>query len=316
MEVLQTIKELFDPTFERVGDSDLKYALKRELLFNLYCFACAVYPEYAAKPCNTLFEYGICFLIEPERHPDYAKDKPEFVHTAASSDVLAVGGRWYERKGKYFIKYDYGSPLFDKLVLNGVIPPDDREPIDSLSLYAAVYCVCNLFKDLRALWYTYYFYLDATNEPVDEEYDEKLFAMLHEEKIYKEACEVEGSMLIGDEAELVGADKLLNWYKPFMDLRRNYIFEVFEKRMAKGDIDFVCEYSTALLNCYPESTNLMNWNAAARTEQVVKSRDVNALKALVEDLREYSKYTDSPVIKKYLQLAELMKKNIDANGGK
>ena len=96
-----------------------------------------------------------------------------------------------------------------------------------------------------------------------------------------------------------------------MDLRCDYIFEVFEKRMAKGDIDFVCEYSTVLLNCYPESTNLMNWNAAARTEQVVKSRDVNELKALVEDLREFSKYTDSPVIKKYLQLAELMKKNID-----
>ena len=314
MEIIQTIKELFEPTFERVGDSDLKYALKRELLYNLYCFACAIYPEYVAKPCNTLFEYGCCFLIEPERHPDYAKDKPEFVHTAASSDVLPGGGRWYERRGKYFIKYDYGSTLFDKLVLSGVIPEDDRAPIDGLSLYAAVYCVCNLFKELAPLWFTYYFYLNATNEPVDEEYDDKLFGMLHTEQIYKDACEFYGSMLIGDEAELMGADKLLSWYKPFMDLRREYIFEVFEKRMAKGDYDFVCEYSSALLGCYPESVALMNWNAAARTERVVKNKDVGELKELIDDLREYSACTDSPVIKKYLKLAVLMKKNIDSSG--
>ncbi|MDE7164693.1 MAG: hypothetical protein K2O04_04635 [Clostridiales bacterium] len=311
MEISQTIKELFEPTFECVGDSELKYQLKRELLYNLYCFACAIYPEYVANPCNTLFEYGCCFLIEPERHPDYEEGKSEFVHTAASNDALPGGGRWYERKGKYFIKYDYGSPLYNKLVLSGVIPPDDREPIDSLSLYAAVYCVCNLFKDLRPLWFTYYFYLDATNEPVDEEYDEKLFDMLHDEKIYKAACEVAGSMLIGDETELEGAEKLLNWYKPFMDVRRECIFEVFEKHMASGDVDFVCEYSGVLLSCYPESVGLMNWNAASRTERVVKLRDAAELKVLVDDLREYSKYTDSPVIKKYLKLAVLMKKNID-----
>lgn len=314
MEIIQTVKELFEPTFERVGDSDLKYALKRELLYNLYCFACAVYPEYVARPSDTLFEYGCCFLIEPERHPDYAEGKPEFVHTAASSDVLPGGGRWYERRGKYFIKYDYGSPLFDKLVLSGVIPEDDRAPIDGLSLYAAVYCVCNLFKDLAPLWFTYYFYLNATNEPVDEEYDDKLFSMLHTEQVYKAACEVYGSMLIGDEAELMGAEKLLAWYKPFIDLRREYIFDVFEKRMAKGDVDFVCDYSSALLGCYPESVALMNWNAASRTERVVKNKDVKELKALVDDLREYSSCTDSPVIKKYLKLAVLMKKNIDASG--
>ena len=311
MEVLQTIKELFEPTFERVGDSELKYTLKRELLYNLYCFACAVYPEYVAHPSNTLFEYGCCFLIEPERHPDYAPDKSEFVHTAASSDVLPGGGRWYERKGKYFIKYDYGSPLYERLALSGVIPEDDRQAIDSLSLYAAVYCVCNLFKDLSPLWFTYYFYLDATNEPVDEEYDDKLFAMLHTEKVYKQACEVAGSMLIGDETELMGADKLLKWYKPFIDLRREYIYEVFERRMSKGDVDFVCEYSSAMLACYPEATALMNWNAAARTERVVQKKDAQELKELIDDLREYSKYTDSPVIKKYLKLAVLMKKNID-----
>lgn len=314
MEISQTIKELFEPTFERVGDSDLKYALKRELLYNLYCFACAIYPEYVGSPCNTLFEYGCCFLIEPERHPDYVQGKPEFVHTAASNDVLPGGGRWYNRGGKDFIKYDYGSPLFDKLVMNGVIPPDDRAPIDSLSLYAAVYCVCNLFKDLRPLWFTYYFYLDATNEPVDEEFDEKLFTLLHDKQIYKDACEVAGSMLIGDEVELAGADKLLNWYKPFIELRREHIFDVFEKHMAIGDADFVCEYSGILLNCYPESVGLMNWNAASRTERVVRLKDEAELKALVDDLREYSKYTDSPVIKKYLKLAVLMKKNIDGGG--
>ena len=311
MEISQTVKELFEPTFESIGDSELKYSLKRELLYNLYCFACAVYPDYVAHPSNTLFEYGCCFLIEPERHPDYAEGKPEFIHTAVSNDVLPGGGRWYERKGKYFIKYDYGSPLFDRLVTCGVIPEDDRQPIDSLSLYAAVYCVCNLFKQLRPLWFTYYFYLDATNEPVDEEYDEKLFELLHAEKIYKAACEVEGSMLIGDETELIGADKLLNWYKPFIDLRREYIFDVFECRMANGDSDFVCEYSSAMLGCYPESVGLMNWNAASRTERVVKLHDENELKKLVDDLREYVKYSDSEVLKKYLKLAVLMKKNIE-----
>ena len=312
MEIKQTVTELFEPTFEAVGDSELKYELKRELLYNLYCFACAVYPDYAAHPKNELFEYGCCFLIEPERHPDYEKDKPEFNHAAASNDVLPSGGRWYTRGGKHFIKYDYGSPLYEKLVLNGTIPPDDRKPIDGLSLYAAVYCVCNLFKELRPLWFTYYFYLDATNEPVDEEYDEKLFELLHDKKIYEGACEVHGSMLIGDETELVGAQKLLRWYKPFMELRRTYIFDVFEKRMQSGDVDFVCEYSTVLLNCYPESVQLMNWNAASRTERVVKTHDVEELKELVNDLRDYAKFTDSAVIKKYLKLAVLMKKNVEA----
>lgn len=313
MEIRQTVNELFGPTFERIGDSDLKYALKRELLYNLYCFACAIYPQYVGEPCNTLFEYGCCFLIEPERHPDYSPDDPVFVHTAASDDVLPSGGRWYCRGGKYFIKYDYGSPLFKKLALSGVIPPDDREAIDGISLYAAVYCVCNLFKDLRPLWFTYYFYLDATNEPVDEEYNEKLFELLHTQPVYNDACEVIGSMLIGDEAELAGSDKLLNWYKPFIDHRRKNILDVFEKHMARGDVDFVCEYSSALLCCYPEWVALMNWNAASRTERVVRLRDENELKALVDDLREYAKYTDSPVIKKYLKLAVLMKKNIDGD---
>ncbi|MCH5164962.1 MAG: hypothetical protein J1G01_00990 [Clostridiales bacterium] len=310
MEVKDTVGELFDPTFEAIGDSDLSYAQKRSLLYNLYCFACAVHPEYVAMPDNTLFEYGCCFLIEPERHPDYKKDNPEFVHTAASADVLPSGGRWYKRRGKDFIKYDYGSPLFDRLVVSGVIPPQDREPISQISLYAAVYCVCNLIKKLRPLWYTYYFYLDATNEPVDEEFDEKLFTLLHDKEIYKQAAEVRGSMLIGDEVELLGADKLLNWYKPFIDLRREYIFEVFEKHMQGGDAQFVAEYSNALLSCYPESVGLMNWNAAARTEIVVRSRDAAALTELIRDLKEYEK-CGSATVKKYLQLAELMKKNID-----
>ena len=42
--------------------------------------------------------------------------------------------------------------------------------------------MCNVFKELRPLWFTYYFYLDATNEPVDEEYDEKLFSLFTDAK--------------------------------------------------------------------------------------------------------------------------------------
>ncbi|MBD5132532.1 MAG: hypothetical protein HDT28_08125 [Clostridiales bacterium] len=314
MDIRDTVRELFDPTFEAVGDSDLSYDQKRTVLYNLYCFACAVYPEYVGSPCNTLFEYGCCFLIEPERHPDYSKDNPEFVHTAASSDALPSGGRWYKRRGKDFIKYDYGSALFDRLVMSEVIPPADRKPIEQISLYAAVYLVCNMFKTLRPLWYTYYFYLDATNEPVDEEFDDKLFELLHDKAIYKQATEVRGSMLIGDEVELAGADKLLNWYKPFIDLRRDYIFDVFAKRMASGDVEFVSEYSQTLLSCYPDSVALMNWNAAARTERVVRDRDEKALPELIRDLKDYAAAANgSPVLDKYLKLAELMKKNIDSN---
>ena len=62
MDVKDTVKELFEPTFEAIGDSDLSYDQKRSLLYNLYCFACAVYPDYAAHPFNALFEYGCCFL--------------------------------------------------------------------------------------------------------------------------------------------------------------------------------------------------------------------------------------------------------------
>ena len=310
MDVIETVKELFDPTVEAIGDSELTYSQKRELLFNLYCFACAVNPEYVGTPSDTLFEYGCCFLIEPERHPDYGADKPEFVHTAASSDVLPSGGRWYKRRGKDFIKYDYGSALFDRLVLSGVIPEQDRAPVSVLSLYAAVYLVCNLFKDLRPLWYTYYFYLDATNEPVDEEYDEKLFELLHDANVYDGAMNVRGSFLIGDETELVGAEKLLAWYKPFIERRKVKIFDVFEKKMAAGESAFVAEYSSAMLACYPESVGLMNWNAASRSEVVAKSRDVAELKALVADLREFDKAADSPVVKKYLKLAEIMLKSV------
>lgn len=311
MEIKDTVRELFDPTFEAIGDSDLSYSQKRSLLYNLYCFACAVCPDYAAAPSNTLFEYGCCFLIEPERHPDYSPDNAEFKRTAASAEILPSGGRWFSRRGKDFIKYDYGSPLFERLVIGEVIPPQDRTPIDGLSLYAAVYCVCNLFKALRPLWYTYYFYLDATNEPVDEEYDDKLFELLHDKKVYEQAAEVRGSMLIGDEAELIGADKLLNWYKPFMDYRREHMFDVFERHMKNGDADFVCEYSTAMLACYPDSVGLMNWNAASRTERVVRDKDGGALPDLIRDLREYAQHSDSAVVKKYLKLAELMQKNID-----
>lgn len=312
MDVKDTVKELFDPTFEAIGDSDLSYDQKRSLLYNLYCFACAVDQDYAAHPMNTLFEYGCCFLIEPERHPDYAKDKPEFIHSAASSDVLPSGGRWYKRGDKYFIKYDYGSPLFERLVLSETIPPQDRSPIAQISLYAAVYCVCNLIKETRPLWFTYYFYLDATNEPVDEEFDEKLDELLHDKNVYEQAMSVKGSMLIGDEAELTGVQKLLNWYKPFIEYRRKNIFELFEKCMKTGDIDFVCDYSSALLACYPDSAALMNWNAASRTERVIRDKDVKALGALIADLKEYNEAAkDSPVIGKYLKLAELMKRNID-----
>lgn len=311
MNVRQTVKEVFDPTFEAVGDSDLSYDQKRELLYNLYCFACAVDPDYVGSPCNTLFEYGCCFLIEPERHPDYRKDDPQFVHTAASNDVLPGGGRWYSRRGKDFIKYDHGSPLYEKLVTGGVIPQQDRSPIKQLSLYAAVYCAVSLFKELRPLWFTYYFYLDATNEPVDEEYDDKLFEILHDKKVYEQACEVRGSMLIGDEAELASAEKLLKWYKPFIELRRQKIFDVFEKHMATGDADFVSEYSNAMLGYYPESVQLMNWNAASRTERVVKTRNGEELKELIFDLRDYDAVSHSAVVKKYLTLAELMLKNIE-----
>lgn len=312
MDIAQTVKELFEPTFEAIGDSDLSYGQKRALLYNMYCFACAVDPEYVGAPHSALFEYGCCFLIEPERHPDYEKNKPEFVHTAASNDALPNGGRWYGRRGKDLIKYDYGSALFERLCVSGVIPPQDRAPIEQLSLYAAVYCVCNLFDKLRPLWYTYYFYLDATNEPVDEQYDDKLFELLHEQKVYEAAAAVRGSMLIGDEVELAGSDKLVKWYKPFIDWRRDNIFSVFEARINSGDIDFVCDYSTELLRCYPENGRLMNWNAAARTERVVRDKDENALNLLIRDLREYVAADGSPELKKYLQLAELMKKNIDA----
>lgn len=312
MDIIQTVKELFEPTFEAIGDSELDYDRKRALLYNMYCFACAVCPEYVGMPHKTLFEYGCCFLIEPERHPDYNRDDAEFVHTSASSDALAHGGRWYEKRDKYFIKYDYGSKLYERLVLGGVIPPQDRERIPALSLYAAAYLCCSMFEDLRPLWFTYYFYLDATNEPVDEEYDEKLFRLLHVDGVYDRAMEVRGSMLVGDESEL-GEGKLFKWYKPFIARRRSVVFDVFEKRMAQKDFDFVAEYSTELLKSYPENATLMNWNAASRTERIVRDRDAAALGGLISDLKEYIAFSPSPVLKKYLKLAELMKKNVDGN---
>lgn len=311
MEITQTVKELFEPTFEAIGDSELNYDQKRSLLYNLYCFACAIYPGYVASPHNALFEYGCCFLTEPERHPDYEKDKPEFKHTAASSDTLSGGGRWYKKRGKDFIKYDFGSPLFNRLLATDVIPPQDRTPIPTISLYAAVYLCCNMFEALRPLWFTYYFYLDACNEPVDEEFDDKLFSILHSEKVYDGAIEVKGSMLIGDETEL-GEGKLYNWYKPFIERRRDRIFDVFERHVNSGDFEFVCDYSAELLKCYPESVGLMNWNAAARTERVVRDRDAAALKTLIADLKDYVAFSDTPTLKKYLKLAELMQKNLDA----
>lgn len=311
MTVEQTIKELFEPTFEAIGDSDLEYGQKRELLYNLYCFACAVYPEYVARPCKTLFEYGCCFLIEPERHPDYNAQDAAFVHTAANSDALAVGGRWYSSRGKDFIKYDYGSELFGKLL--PVIPPQDKAPIPILSLYAAAYAVCKLQETLKPLWFTYYFYLDASNEPTDEGYDDKLFEFLHDDKVYEQAIKVRGSMLIGDETELNGSDKLLCWYKPFIDYRREHIFSEFETRMSNGDCEFVAEYTDVLIALYPESVELMNWNAAARTDCVIKSANIEELDKLIEDLSDYAQYAqDAAPLKKYLKLAQLMKKNLEA----
>lgn len=312
MELKDTVGELFDPTFEAIGGSDLDREQKRTLLYNLYCFACAIYPEYVATPHDALFEYGCCFLTEPSRHPDYSAEEPMFKRNALSAPVLAGGGRWYTRRGDDFIKYDFGSPLYDRFLTADVIPPIDRSPIPMLSLYAAVYCVCNLFERLRPLWYTYYFYLDATNEPVDEEFDQKLFELLHDKKVYEGAAMLRGSMLIGDEVELNGADKLIKWYKPFIDWRRENIFDVFEKKMEGGEIDFVCEYSTELLKCYPENASLMNWNAAARTERVIRDKDVSAFVELIRDLRDYVAACDSAAVKKYLKLAELMQKNVDA----
>ncbi len=312
MNVIQTVKELFEPTFEAIGDSELKYELKRELLYNLYCFACAVYPGYVAAPCKTLFEYGCCFLIEPERHPDYDKNDPEFTRTAASSDVLSGGGRWYSRRGKDFIKYDFGSALFERMLNAGVIPPQDRAPIAALSLYKAVYLCANMFKKLRPLWYTYYFYLDATNEEPDEEYDGKLWELLHTEPVYRDAMYVKGSMLIGDEAEL-GAGKLCDFYMPFIQYRRTHIFDVFEQKM-QSDVDFVAEYSGEMLKLYPENTSLMNWNAAARSETVARDRDEKALAELIIDLRDYTTHASSPVLDKYLKLAELMQKQLKSGG--
>ena len=311
MDIIQTVKELFEPTFEAVGDSELSYEQKRTVLYNLYCFACAVYPGYVATPPNVLFEYGCCFLIEPERHPDYDKDDPAFKPSAASDDNVSGGGRWYMRRGEYFVKYDFGSPLFKRLLEQNVIPPQDRSPIPSISLYAAVYLVCNMFKELRPLWFTYYFYLDATNEPVDEEFDEKLWELLHDDKVYEGALDVRGSMLIGDETEL-GAGKLCDFYKPFMEYRRQNIFSTFEKHVENKDHDFVAEYSGEMLKFYPESVNLMNWNAAARTECVIRDKDEKALAALILDLRDYAAASNSNVVKRYLKLAELMKKNLNS----
>lgn len=311
MDITYTVKELFEPTFEAIGDSELNYDQKRSLLYNLYCFACAVYPGYVASPHNSLFEYGCCFLTEPERHPDYDEGNPSFKHTAASADALEGGGRWYKKRDKYFIKYDFGSPLFERLLCSDVIPPQDRTPIPTISLYAAAYLCCNMFESVRPLWFTYYFYLDACNEPVDEEFDDKLFGLLHNEKVYDGAIEVKGSMLIGDEAEL-GSGKLFNWYKPFIERRRERIFDVFERRVNAGDFEYVVEYSAELLKCYPESVALMKWNAAARTEKVVKDRDEKALSELIKDLREYVSFSDADALKKYLKLAELMQKNLQA----
>ena len=309
MDITKTVSELFEPTFEAIGDSDLNYDNKRALLYNLYCFACAIYPEYVAKPHDALFEYGCCFLIEPSRHPDYSEGDCTFVRTAASNEVLPGGGRWFTKRGKDFIKYDYSSPLFERLLSSKVIPPQDRAPIPTVSLYAAAYLACNMFENLRPLWFTYYFYLNATNEPVDEAYDAKLFELLHDNKVYDGAMNVSGSMLIGDEAEL-GAGKLYDWYCPFIKRRREKIFDVFEKRMNDGDARFVGEYSTELLKCYPESVALMNWNAAARTEAIIKSHDAAALDDLIRDLQEYSQAASSPIVDKYLKLAVTMKENL------
>lgn len=307
MNINETVKELFEPTFEAVGDSELSYDKKRTVLYNLYCFACAIYPDYVATPHNTLFEYGCCFLIEPNRHPDYDENNPAFKPSEIANDALEVGGRWYARNGKKFIKFDYGSPLYEKLMLSKVIPPQDREPIPMLSLYAAVYLVCNMFKEVRPLWYTYYFYLDATNEPVDEEFDGKLFELLHTPAVYDGAMAVRGSMLIGDESEL-GDGKLGKFYLPFIEYRRLHIFDLFEKKMTEGEVEFVAEYSTALLGYYPENVSLMNWNAASRTECIVKTHDEKALDELIVDLKELEEHSET--VKKYLKLATLMKKNL------
>ena len=65
-----------------------------------------------------------------------------------------------------------------------------------------------------------------------------------------------------------------------------------------------------MLKLYPENTSLMNWNAAARSETVARDRDEKALAELIIDLRDYTTHASSPVLDKYLKLAELMQKQL------
>ena len=99
MDIKQTVTELFEPTFEAVGDSDLKYELKRELLYNLYCFACAVYPDYAAMDAEGLTSVDLPKIMEGVR-----ADLNKMVAPYERIDGIQLRANEFEKTPKRSIK--------------------------------------------------------------------------------------------------------------------------------------------------------------------------------------------------------------------
>lgn len=301
MTTIETLDELFEPTFKAVADADIDYEIKRNMLFTLYTFACAIEPTYVAAPSRVLFEFGCCFLIEKEQHPLFETHKKDFESKLSVNPI--GGGRWYERDGKTFIKFDAGSDLFFKL--NQSLAKSDRKPPQALELFPLVLGLCHLSTALRPLWYVYFFYLAATVQVGDLDTLEKLRALICNEDSFEKGMELMGSTLIGDEAELDGDNLLSEWYAPFIAYRRSNVARMLHERALKGDYGYVRNYTEAIKYTVPQKA-IIELNIGARCSLAAKDRDATVLKDIVRDCKEALELFDSEPIKRYLVLTELI----------
>lgn len=302
MTVGDTLNELLVPTFNAVADSELKFSEKRNIMYTLYAFACAIEPEYAFQPDKALFEFGCCFLVEPHDHPEYAQNKDEFDSPTHDKLEVAGGGSWYVKDGKTFIKFDALSELFTKM--KSRLSTAERAPIEIADIVPLVYGLAEAYPELQPVWFTYFFYIAPAINAKYYEVLAKLKALCLKPSVYKAALALLGSTLIGDEAELSGDALLSEWYGGFIKYRRDHLEELFSEHINKGDNEFVAKYTGELLKTFSHSLSIMTFNIAARVELAAKNKDFNAVKGIIADCKEYLRYGDAPAISRYLALSE------------
>lgn len=265
-----------------VDKSDLSFIEKRNMAYSIYNFGMLYQTGEMTNPEPKLIELRACYLIDKEKHPDYAQKK-EYFDGLGDGEFVSGGGVTVNGK----IKFDAGGHLWKRCVDCGILSGDDAVMPEKLPLYTLIYKIISLptaTDELIAMWYIHFPFVVNLGAPYEDEPFMNMKGIVLKENIFKQALSSKYSDIVyvnTKEMVLGGVNPILiDWFIEYTEWKNqknekgiSRETEKYQREIVLGNFEYAAAGTDRLLNEYPDDEEIYLLNLAARTSLAGETKD-------------------------------------------